>query len=1141
MNTEKPLRAKAQEKIRQIKTAVEGLLGDDVKQELRSILGRMGYWTIIITGYLFGLVWVCLLLKSVVEGFQGDSAIKWETLASALVTLLFIGLFIRKKAQSWDIAKVPLLMLAAIVAYSALRFPTSDSAALTLFGRPAESLLNPAFLMVLLVVGIGTWTLVRAPFWCKVLLSVVLLYCGLAFGYGMHLDVGLEESFLGVDFFSYIPYFFLQPTYLAIHLVLPLAFFLFLYAYVRARKEAPQKARWLLTLLGLLLLCNTAGFAAMGRNRVPNLFSRLFPPQLGVGEATTSFTDASGNPVSVRITTRGFEKEKSKESADFYRMALSHLGGKEDQRRLNLSVMDTAGKDVLFLDAKDFEIYENTRRQRPLRLDFELGGVSSGQNIILLLDYSGSMSKMIDELRLAAKTLVDLKSRKDKVVIVPFAAKPNPQPISDDIQQLKAQIDNTRESGGTGLYRAILTAYGIGAKLSGPTTMVVMTDGEPTDRSEANQRALAEKTAKGKLRLYTVGLGESGHFDEPFLQDLAKKGNGKYFRAEAAKDLKEIYRTIGAELQSKYTVSYVRAVPAPEVHISKPDEKALVIDPVLFTADVVNAKEAGLARVEFFVDEYKLDDVNAADEETYSVTFDPSELTPGAHTLMARAYGAKDQQGQAEIEIEVQRPVEFRITRPADGDSVGNAVPIEADLVVRTEEAFRRVEFKVDGKPLSEHASDPLMATWDSSGTEAGEHELSAEVFFGDGISYKDTVKVVTTKEMTIQFHTPKEGAELPLDLPLQIQAHDERQADPIVKVVYSIAGKEIGMTDAPPFSYQWDSTALTPGKYILRAKAITKQGKTANASVRGQISTGSLVVDLEQPPDQPGQRVPSQGEARTSAAKFFFPPENVEIILDASNSMWGQLSGGSKMDIAKQVLARIVAMIPEKTKVALRVYGSKAPVSRHNCTDTQLLQPLVPLNRRDILTKIQGINPLGKTPIAYSLLQSMEDLTPSKGASVALLITDGMESCDGDPVAAAKKLHTTGIKTKLHVIGYDVDDAGKQANLAGIAKAGGGRFFSAGSSVELTDAIVEAATVEFRLLDQKGREVLKDVVGAKPHKVRSGQYELMIDLEPPMTVDSVNISPKQNKIIYVKQEENGFKLVSRRASNEGRVSDGNQ
>lgn len=1106
----------------QEKTFIENLRG--IKDfDFKKLWEQVKIWFLIILGYFLLLLAFAPLVKGSVEAFQNESYMKWVTLGITIAAVVLSLFLVIVKKSGWPALKVPVPAFVILVVYSAMLYPTGDPKAFTLLQRPTEALLNPVFLTVILVVIVGLWVRKQLPLWLRIVVSTVLVYCASAFVYGIVVGIGLEEAFIGADFFGNIPYFFLQPTYVTIQFVFPATLFLSVVAWAIRRKSHPKAAKVFIVLSLLLLITEAIGFAAMYRNRVPNLFSLIFAPRLGVGEAMTEFVDPSGTKVKTRIVTRGFENERQNESTEFYTMALSYIPLKdspigndkqEELCRLNLSVKDAAGKDVLFLSAEDFDIYQNDVKQDDYDVDFELGGVKTGQNVILLLDHSGSMSGLIDQLKLAAKAFVDLKGRRDNILLIPFGNRPEPQPISKAKQVLKDQIDNMPKGGGTGLYAAILEGYRLGEQFSGPTTMVVMTDGKASDGNKPNQEALADRLTTKKIRIYCVGLGTEKSLDETFLSNLAGKGGGKYFRTEDAGNLRNIYQTIGAELQSKYTVGYRPQVPPPVVRIKSPVEGSLVVAETEFAAEVPNAAKAMLSKVKFYVDDSMISEEEAAVGTAYTVALDPLELSLGKHRLKVIADSVKGLQGEAVTEIEVKPAIELKIVAPHAKDRVGDVAEIEADLTIRTDQQLSEIGFAVDGAAIGAATAPPYVISWDTDEVAVGEHEISAKAVFTDGKMVKDAIKVVVTKDMTIQFKNPRNRQELSGIMALEIKISDEDPEDPVAEVHYSLEEeKDIGTATERPFALELDASQLAAGPYVLRAVAKSRSGRVANATIRALVSTGNLVVDRE------------GASGKVETARFFFPPKNVVIILDASNSMWGQLPEGSKIDIAKQVLAKITDMIPEGTKVALRVYGNQSLVKRRNCRDTQLLMPLSPLNREAILAKIRMITPRGKTPIAYSISQAPQDLIGAKGDSVVLLITDGIESCDGDPVAAAAGLLKTGIKTKLHVIGYDVGGEDHRSTLAEIAKAGGGKFFSAGSSTELTDAIVQATAVNFRVLDSQGRTVLKDSVGSRSHELKIGKYRLVVDREPPVVMTDLLISKNQKTDVVLRQQGENFRV----------------
>src|SRR5688500_14745028 len=125
-------------------------------------------------------------------------------------------------------------------------------------------------------------------------------------------------------------------------------------------------------------------------------------------------------------------------------------------------------------------------------------------------------------------------------------------------------------------------------------------------------------------------------------------------------------------------------------------------------------------------------------------------------------------------------------------------------------------------------------------------------------------------------------------------------------------------------------------------------------------------------------------------------------FVLDASGSMnaqWG--NNQSRMDVAKQILTRLVdsLRVNPKVELALRVYGHRYSRQANNCNDSHLEVAFGINNHNNIISEINDITPRGVTPITYSLLQAANDFPANAGyRNIVILITDGVESCGGDP-----------------------------------------------------------------------------------------------------------------------------------------------
>jgi Ca-activated chloride channel homolog len=146
-------------------------------------------------------------------------------------------------------------------------------------------------------------------------------------------------------------------------------------------------------------------------------------------------------------------------------------------------------------------------------------------------------------------------------------------------------------------------------------------------------------------------------------------------------------------------------------------------------------------------------------------------------------------------------------------------------------------------------------------------------------------------------------------------------------------------------------------------------------------------------------------------------------FLLDGSGSMlekWGA-PNETKLSIARDILSRIVDSLRRDTKIdlGLRVYGHQYPPGQNNCKDTKLEVPFSSKNHSLIIEKINQIKPKGVTPISYALQQAAADFPVQPGyRNILILITDGIESCGGDPCATSEALQRKGVFLQPYIIG---------------------------------------------------------------------------------------------------------------------------
>ena len=200
---------------------------------------------------------------------------------------------------------------------------------------------------------------------------------------------------------------------------------------------------------------------------------------------------------------------------------------------------------------------------------------------------------------------------------------------------------------------------------------------------------------------------------------------------------------------------------------------------------------------------------------------------------------------------------------------------------------------------------------------------------------------------------------------------------------------------------------------------------------------------------------------ARSCAATVFaagaaVAQEDVMVVFDGSNSMWGQIDGTAKIEIARGVMDNLLGNWTDGRRVGLMAYGHRR---RGDCSDIETLVATGTDTRADILARINAISPTGRTPLTHAVEEAARQLSYTDRPATVVLISDGVESCDRDPCALAEALEQGGVSFTAHVVGFGLGSDEDAASLSCIAEKTGGIYISAGNAEELGEALSEVAT----------------------------------------------------------------------------------
>lgn len=211
----------------------------------------------------------------------------------------------------------------------------------------------------------------------------------------------------------------------------------------------------------------------------------------------------------------------------------------------------------------------------------------------------------------------------------------------------------------------------------------------------------------------------------------------------------------------------------------------------------------------------------------------------------------------------------------------------------------------------------------------------------------------------------------------------------------------------------------------------------------------------------------------------------NVVIILDCSGSMADLMPNKkTKMEAAQKVMSDLIEAIPAGRNVAFIVYGHDLALK---CEAVKVVRQLGQLQQDDkdaLIKYVKMLKPTGHTPIAHSLQVAGNELAKAEGLCQVVLITDGEETCKGDPAKEAEKLALRENIRAVEVIGLGLTPKEKES-VTNIARRGRGRFYDAQTEKEFEKAVVAAVPVKPQAkVEEKKKEEPKKVVVEPPKKI---------------------------------------------------------
>src|SRR5262249_21342584 len=155
--------------------------------------------------------------------------------------------------------------------------------------------------------------------------------------------------------------------------------------------------------------------------------------------------------------------------------------------------------------------------------------------------------------------------------------------------------------------------------------------------------------------------------------------------------------------------------------------------------------------------------------------------------------------------------------------------------------------------------------------------------------------------------------------------------------------------------------------------------------------------------------------------------------------------------ELARATLGEALRDLAPETQVGLVAYGSDR---KGDCQDIEVVAPLGS-DRPAVEQAMNGLRPMGSTPLAAAIRKVAHELQPHPGEATVVLVSDGEDSCGGDPCAATREARAAGVNVRYNVLAFATTEA-ETARLQCVAREGGGRYFTIANRAELPAALAE-------------------------------------------------------------------------------------
>src|SRR5436190_5407956 len=227
------------------------------------------------------------------------------------------------------------------------------------------------------------------------------------------------------------------------------------------------------------------------------------------------------------------------------------------------TVLDAQGRLVPNLEQDQFTILDNTKPQNIIFFQNE----TQPFTVIVMLDYSASMTSSLDLLRAAAEQFLLRMLPQDKGQVGAFSDKIEfSGQFTNDRDDLISALRDLQYGNPTRLWDAVDQSVEMLKPIDGRKVVLVFTDGDDT-YSKTGFGTVLDHAKENEVMVYAIGL-QSQYFNgqrlvrsqpDRSLRKIADETGGGYFELKKTDELAPTFTRVAQELHSLYTLGFAPA------------------------------------------------------------------------------------------------------------------------------------------------------------------------------------------------------------------------------------------------------------------------------------------------------------------------------------------------------------------------------------------------------------------------------------------------------------------------------------------------------------------------------------------------------------------------------------------------------